>query len=131
MEELVVFSSAKDNLVPTHLVPIPQQVRELCLSLLPTHPAQDFVVEILAVLTKLAASSISHITSQIHLLLEHLESDPRAAVRRQALSDLRFLAEEERWAHLWHKEHMDRLVTADISLINIIKLSIKLYLMST
>ncbi|XP_022647055.1 integrator complex subunit 7-like isoform X2 [Varroa destructor] len=99
----------------THDAQTANQVRELCLSLLPTHPAQDFVVEILAVLTKLAASSISHITSQIHLLLEHLESDPRAAVRRQALSDLRFLAEEERWAHLWHKEHMDRLVSYALS----------------
>lgn len=87
------------------------QVRELCLSLLPTYPAEDFVVEILAVLTKLSASSVSHITSQIHLLLEHLQSDPRAAVRRQALSDLRFLAEEDRWAHLWHKEHIDCLVS--------------------
>ncbi|XP_028969068.1 integrator complex subunit 7 [Galendromus occidentalis] len=94
----------------THDAQTAYQVRELCLSLLPTHPAQDFVVEILDVLTKLTSTSVTHLTSQIIILLEHLETDPRASVRNQALSDLRFLAEGEKWAHLWTREHLERLV---------------------
>lgn len=67
-------------------------------------------MEILDVLTKLTSTSVTHVTSQILILLEHLETDPRASVKRQALNDLRILAEGEKWAHLWTREHLERLV---------------------
>ena len=46
---------------------------------------------------------------QVELLLTHLNEDPRKAVMRQVLSDLRFLATSER-AHLWSASNVSSLM---------------------
>nr|XP_023026136.1 integrator complex subunit 7 [Leptinotarsa decemlineata] len=74
-------------------------VRSLCIELLPGYPAQEFVLVTLNTLTKLAATTLVDIPSQIHLLLKYLKNDPRWEVKSKALQHLYELAKPG--AHLW------------------------------
>ena len=63
----------------------------------------------LRTLTRLSSHTLVDVPDQVDLLLTHLNQDPRKAVMRQILADLRFLAIEER-AHLWSKSNIDTLL---------------------
>ena len=81
-------------------------VRETCVDLLPVYPSQDFTTVTLHTLTLLSAHSLVDVPDQVDLLLKHLNQDPRKAVKRQILKDLRFLANQD-YAHLWSNSNVD------------------------
>ncbi|KAF7282000.1 hypothetical protein GWI33_003665 [Rhynchophorus ferrugineus] len=83
-------------------------VRTLCLDLLPSYPAQDFVLVILNTLTKLAATTLVDIPNQVLLLLKYLKNDPRWEVKSKALQHLYELAKPG--AHLWPPGAADDLI---------------------
>ena len=68
--------------------------------MLPGYPSEEFVLVTLRTLTRLSAHTLVDVPDQVELLLKYLVEDPRKAVMRQTLADLRFLCTEER-AHLW------------------------------
>ncbi|XP_062502910.1 integrator complex subunit 7-like [Corticium candelabrum] len=80
------------------------RVRQLCISLLASHPAQDFVLIALETLTKLAAAAFLGTIPQIELLLDYMKRDPRILIKRKALRDLDMLAQKS--PHLWNKQHI-------------------------
>jgi len=80
-------------------------VRQTLLNLLPVYPSQDFAVVTLHTLTLLSAHSLVDVPDQVELLLRHLVNDPRKAVKRQILIDLRFLANQD-YAHLWSQANV-------------------------
>jgi integrator complex subunit 7 len=80
------------------------RVRQLCISLLASHPAQDFVLIALHTLTKLAIAALLGTVSQIELLLSYIKQDPRLLVMQKALRDLDKLAWKS--PHLWEKKHI-------------------------
>ncbi|XP_066147671.1 integrator complex subunit 7 isoform X2 [Euwallacea fornicatus] len=83
-------------------------VRTLCLDLLPSYPAQDFVLVILNTLTKLAAATLVNISSQVTLLLKYLKTDPRWEVKSKTLQHLYELAKPG--SHLWPPGAVDDLI---------------------
>ena len=87
-----------------------QIVRQTCIEMLPGYPSEEFVLVTLRTLTRLSAHTLVDIPDQVDLLLTHLEKDPRKAVMRQILADLRFVATDDR-AHLWTKSNIDALLT--------------------
>ena len=82
----------------------------LIVDMLPDYPAQEFVLVTLHTLTLLSAHTLTDVPDQVDLLLQHLIQDPRSAVKRWVLADLRFLANENR-AHLWSKENIESIIT--------------------
>ncbi|XP_069697826.1 integrator complex subunit 7 [Periplaneta americana] len=74
-------------------------VRQLCTDLLPSYPAQEFVLVTLNSLTQLASATLVDIPNQVSLLLHYLRTDPRWAVKAQVLQGLHLLAGQG--AHLW------------------------------
>ncbi|KAI4458261.1 c1orf73 protein [Holotrichia oblita] len=87
-------------------------VRKLCTDLLPSYPAEDFVLVILKTLTQLAATTLVDIPSQVILLLQYLNNDPRWQIKFRALQHLYHLAQPG--AHLWPTGAVDSIV--DIAL---------------
>lgn len=73
-------------------------VRSLCVQLLPSYPAQNFICVTLHTLTLLAGETLVEIPQQLLLLLDHLR-DSRRAVQAQVLADMKILA--DKGAHLW------------------------------
>ncbi|XP_071449800.1 integrator complex subunit 7 [Hetaerina americana] len=63
-------------------------VRHLCLQLLPSYPAEEFVLVTLNALTQLASATLVDVPVQVSLLLKHLSMDPRGAVGTAALGGL-------------------------------------------
>lgn len=99
-------------------------VRKLCTDLLPSYPAEDFVLVILKTLTQLAATTLVDIPSQVILLLKYLNHDPRWQIKFRSLQHLYHLAQPG--AHLWPSGAVDSIV--DIALntnsLKILKLSL-------
>ncbi|KAJ8921543.1 hypothetical protein NQ315_003163 [Exocentrus adspersus] len=83
-------------------------VRSLCIDLLPSYPAQDFVLVTLNTLTQLAAATLVDIPRQVNLLLSYLKNDPRWEVKLKALEHLYELAKPG--AHLWPLGAIDDIV---------------------
>ncbi|KAG5874925.1 hypothetical protein JTB14_019593 [Gonioctena quinquepunctata] len=83
-------------------------VRSLCIELLPGYPSQDFVLVTLNTLTKLAATTLVDIPSQVNLLLNYLKHDPRWEVKSKALQHLYELAKPG--AHLWPAGSVEDLI---------------------
>ena len=77
--------------------------------MLPNYPAQEFVLVTLHTLTLLSAHTLIDVPDQVKLLLRHLITDPRSPVKRWVLTDLRYLANENR-AHLWSEENIGSIV---------------------
>ena len=50
------------------------------------------------------------VPDQVDLLLKHLVEDPRKAIMKQTLADLRFLCTEDR-AHLWTASNISLLLS--------------------
>ena len=82
-------------------------VRNLCVQLLPSYPAQNFVCVTLHTLTLLAGETLVEIPQQLLLLLEYLK-DSRRSVRAQVLSDMNILA--AKGAHLWTNRDVEALI---------------------
>jgi integrator complex subunit 7 len=78
--------------------------------MLPDYPAQELVLVTLHTLTLLSAHTLIDVPDQVELLLRHLIADPRSTVKRRVLTDLRFLANENR-AHLWSRENIESIIT--------------------
>ena len=72
-----------------------QIVRQTCIDMLPGYPSEEFVLVTLRTLTRLSAHTLVDVPDQVDLLMNHLNQDPRKAVMRQILADLRFLATGE------------------------------------
>ncbi|XP_022912913.1 integrator complex subunit 7 [Onthophagus taurus] len=83
-------------------------VRKLATDLLPGYPAEDFVQVILTTLTKLAATTLVDIPSQVELLLEYLHEDSRFQIKSSVLQQLYELAKPG--AHLWPPGAVDSII---------------------
>jgi integrator complex subunit 7 len=82
-----------------HNLATANQVRELCVKLLPTYPAFSLVTSTLHTLTTLAMATKIHIPDQVWLLLSYARSDARGRVRLFALRELESLAAAS--PHMW------------------------------
>ncbi|XP_068089036.1 integrator complex subunit 7 [Hyperolius riggenbachi] len=81
--------------------------RQLLQQLVTSYPSTKMVIVTLHTFTLLAASSLVDIPKQIQLLLQYLKSDPRKAVKRLAIQDLKFLANKT--PHTWSKDNVQAL----------------------
>uniref|UniRef100_A0A671VJP5 Integrator complex subunit 7 n=1 Tax=Sparus aurata TaxID=8175 RepID=A0A671VJP5_SPAAU len=77
--------------------------RELLQHLVNSYPSTPMVIVTLHTFTQLAASSLVDIPKQLQLLLQYLKDDPRKAVKRLAINDLKLLAKKA--PHLWIREN--------------------------
>uniref|UniRef100_A0AAX7SZJ8 Integrator complex subunit 7 n=1 Tax=Astatotilapia calliptera TaxID=8154 RepID=A0AAX7SZJ8_ASTCA len=77
--------------------------RELLQHLVNSYPSTPMVIVSLHTFTQLAASSLIDIPKQLQLLLQYLKDDPRKAVKRLAVNDLKLLAKKA--PHLWIREN--------------------------
>uniref|UniRef100_A0A803TFS5 Integrator complex subunit 7 n=1 Tax=Anolis carolinensis TaxID=28377 RepID=A0A803TFS5_ANOCA len=78
--------------------------RQLLQQLVTSYPSTKMVIVTLHTFTLLAASSLVDIPKQIQLLLQYLRSDPREAVKRLAIQDLKLLANKT--PHTWSRENI-------------------------
>uniref|UniRef100_W5LR13 Integrator complex subunit 7 n=1 Tax=Astyanax mexicanus TaxID=7994 RepID=W5LR13_ASTMX len=78
--------------------------RELLQELVSSYPSTPMVIVSLHTFTQLAISSLIEIPKQIQLLLQYLKDDPRKAVKRLALQDLKLLAKKA--PHTWTKKNI-------------------------
>uniref|UniRef100_A0A3B5AB75 Integrator complex subunit 7 n=1 Tax=Stegastes partitus TaxID=144197 RepID=A0A3B5AB75_9TELE len=81
--------------------------RELLQHLVNSYPSTPMVIVSLHTFTQLAASSLIDIPKQLQLLLQYLKDDPRKAVKRLAINDLKLLAKKA--PHLWIRENTQTL----------------------
>uniref|UniRef100_A0A8C5MR27 Integrator complex subunit 7 n=1 Tax=Leptobrachium leishanense TaxID=445787 RepID=A0A8C5MR27_9ANUR len=81
--------------------------RQLLQQLVTSYPSTKMVIVTLHTFTLLAASSLVDIPKQIQLLLQYLKNDPRRAVKRLAIQDLKFLANKT--PHTWSRENIQSL----------------------
>ncbi|XP_015477702.1 integrator complex subunit 7 [Parus major] len=81
--------------------------RQLLQQLVTSYPSTKMVIVTLHTFTLLAASSLVDIPKQIQLLLQYLKSDPRKAVKRLAIQDLKLLANKT--PHTWSRENIQAL----------------------
>ncbi|XP_061560134.1 integrator complex subunit 7 isoform X2 [Phycodurus eques] len=87
--------------------------RELLQNLVTSYPSTPMVIVTLHTFTQLAASSLIDIPKQLQLLLQYLKDDPRKAVKRLAISDLKLLAKKA--PHLWIRENTQTLCECALS----------------
>lgn len=87
--------------------------RELLQHLVNSYPSTPMVIVSLHTFTQLAASSLIHIPKQLQLLLQYLKDDPRKAVKRLAINDLKLLAKKA--PHLWTREDTQTLCECALS----------------
>uniref|UniRef100_A0A8C9T3X3 Integrator complex subunit 7 n=1 Tax=Scleropages formosus TaxID=113540 RepID=A0A8C9T3X3_SCLFO len=81
--------------------------RQLLQQLVTSYPSTQMVIVTLHTFTQLATSSLIDIPKQIQLLLHYLREDPRKAVKRLSIQDLKLLAKKA--PHLWTKENTQAL----------------------
>jgi len=84
------------------------KVNELCMELLASYPAAEFVRVTLTALSTLASATLIDVPQQVALLLRYLQDDPRLSVKRHALHLLHSLA--RRGAHLWPQGALNNLI---------------------
>lgn len=77
--------------------------RELLQQLVTSYPSTPMVIVTLHTFTQLAASSLIDIPKQLQLLLQYLKDDPRRAVKKLAIQDLKLLSKKA--PHLWTREN--------------------------
>uniref|UniRef100_A0A3Q4A8U3 Integrator complex subunit 7 n=1 Tax=Mola mola TaxID=94237 RepID=A0A3Q4A8U3_MOLML len=87
--------------------------RELLQHLVNSYPSTPMVIVTLHTFTQLAASSLIDIPKQLQLLLQYLKDDPRRAVKRLAINDLKLLAKKA--PHLWTRENTQILCECALS----------------
>uniref|UniRef100_A0A8D0HIC1 Integrator complex subunit 7 n=1 Tax=Sphenodon punctatus TaxID=8508 RepID=A0A8D0HIC1_SPHPU len=81
--------------------------RQLLQQLVTSYPSTKMVIVTLHTFTLLAASSLVDIPKQLQLLLQYLKNDPRKAVKRLAIQDLKLLANKT--PHTWSRENIQAL----------------------
>ena len=81
--------------------------RQLLQQLVTSYPSTKMVIVSLHTFTLLAASSLVDTPKQIQLLLQYLKNDPRKAVKRLAVQDLKLLASKT--PHTWSKENIQEM----------------------
>ncbi|XP_073528083.1 integrator complex subunit 7 isoform X2 [Phyllobates terribilis] len=81
--------------------------RQLLQQLVTSYPSRKMVIVTLHTFTLLAASSLVDIPKQIQLLLQYLKNDPRKAVKRLAIEDLKLLANKT--PHTWNRDNIQAL----------------------
>ncbi|XP_039086031.1 integrator complex subunit 7 [Hyaena hyaena] len=81
--------------------------RQLLQQLVTSYPSTKMVIVSLHTFTLLAASSLVDTPKQIQLLLQYLKKDPRKAVKRLAIQDLKLLANKT--PHTWSRENIQAL----------------------
>nr|XP_005888621.1 PREDICTED: integrator complex subunit 7 isoform X2 [Bos mutus] len=81
--------------------------RQLLQQLVTAYPSTRMVIVSLHTFTLLAASSLVDTPKQIQLLLQYLKNDPRKAVKRLAIQDLKLLANKT--PHTWSRENIQAL----------------------
>ncbi|XP_049612413.1 integrator complex subunit 7 [Syngnathus scovelli] len=87
--------------------------RELLQNLVTSYPSTPMVIVTLHTFTQLAASSLIDIPKQLQLLLQYLKDDPRKAVKRLTINDLKLLAKKA--PHLWIRENTQTLCECALS----------------
>ncbi|CAL8392086.1 integrator complex subunit 7 [Gadus morhua] len=87
--------------------------RELLQQLVNSYPSTPMVIVTLHTFTQLAASSLIDIPKQLQLLLQYLKDDPRKAVKRLAIQDLKLLAKKA--PHLWLRDNTQTLCECALS----------------
>uniref|UniRef100_A0A4W6F578 Integrator complex subunit 7 n=1 Tax=Lates calcarifer TaxID=8187 RepID=A0A4W6F578_LATCA len=87
--------------------------RELLQHLVNSYPSTPMVIVTLHTFTQLAAFSLIDIPKQLQLLLQYLKDDPRKAVKRLAINDLKLLAKKA--PHLWIRENTQMLCECALS----------------
>ncbi|KAK2582610.1 hypothetical protein KPH14_004897 [Odynerus spinipes] len=90
-------------------------VNELCMELLASYPAVEFVRVTLSALSTLASATLIDIPEQVVLLLRYLQDDPRLSIKRHALHLLHTLA--RRGAHLWPQGALNNLIESTTKLL--------------
>lgn len=106
-------ASMKLQLIPIlqymhHDTSTASMVNELCMELLGSYPAIEFVRVTLSALTTLASATLIDVPGQVALLLRYLHDDPRVSIKRHALHQLHSLA--QKGAHLWPQGALTNLV---------------------
>ncbi|KOX73792.1 Integrator complex subunit 7 [Melipona quadrifasciata] len=90
-------------------------VNELCMELLASYPAVEFVRVTLSALSTLASATLIDVPQQVALLLRYLQDDPRLTIKRHALNLLHSLA--RRGAHLWPQGALNNLIESTTTLL--------------
>ncbi|KAL0116673.1 hypothetical protein PUN28_009950 [Cardiocondyla obscurior] len=90
-------------------------VNELCMELLASYPAAEFVRVTLSALSTLASATLIDVPQQVALLLRYLQDDPRLSVKRHALHLLHSLA--RKGAHLWPQGALNNLIESTTTLL--------------
>ncbi|KYM91886.1 Integrator complex subunit 7 [Atta colombica] len=91
------------------------KVNELCMELLASYPAVEFVRVTLSALSTLASATLLDVPQQVALLLRYLQDDPRLSIKRHALHLLHSLA--RRGAHLWPQGALNNLIESTTTLL--------------
>uniref|UniRef100_A0A8C0KMG7 Integrator complex subunit 7 n=1 Tax=Canis lupus dingo TaxID=286419 RepID=A0A8C0KMG7_CANLU len=110
--EAAVFAAANFSLIPIlqhmhHDAILASSARQLLQQLVTSYPSTKMVIVSLHTFTLLAASSLVDTPKQIQLLLQYLKNDPRKAVKRLAIQDLKLLANKT--PHTWSRENIQAL----------------------
>ncbi|XP_074078713.1 integrator complex subunit 7 [Macrotis lagotis] len=87
-----------------HDASLASSARQLLQQLVTSYPSTKMVIVTLHTFTLLAASSLVDTPKQIQLLLQYLKNDPRKAVKRLAIQDLKLLANKT--PHTWSKDNI-------------------------
>ncbi|XP_067845048.1 integrator complex subunit 7 [Heptranchias perlo] len=90
-----------------HDATLASSTRVLLQQLVALYPSTKMAVVTLHTFTQLAASSLVDIPKQIQLLLQYLKEDPRKAVKRLAVQDLKLLANKT--PHMWSRDNIQSL----------------------
>ncbi|XP_034936157.1 integrator complex subunit 7 [Chelonus insularis] len=106
-------ASMKLQLIPIlqymhHDTSTASMVNDLCMELLASYPAVEFVRVTLSAMSTLASATLIDVPGQVDLLLQYLQEDPRLSVKRQSLKLLLDLA--KRGAHLWPRGAVENLI---------------------
>lgn len=106
-------ASMKLQLIPIlqymyHDISTASMASELCMELLESYPAVDFVRTTLSTSTTLASAALIHVPAQVTLLLKYLREDPRLTIKMHALQLLLALA--NKGAHLWPQGALEQLI---------------------
>ncbi|XP_059841858.1 integrator complex subunit 7 isoform X1 [Hypanus sabinus] len=90
-----------------HDATLASSTRVLLQQLVALYPSTKMVIVTLHTFTQLAASSLVDIPKQIQLLLQYLKEDPRKAVKRLSIQDLKLLANKT--PHMWSRDNIQSL----------------------
>ncbi|XP_001602468.2 integrator complex subunit 7 [Nasonia vitripennis] len=113
-------ASMKLQLIPIlqymhHDISTASMANELCMELLESYPADEFVRVTLSASTTLASATLINVPAQVTLLLRYLLEDPRSSIKTHALQLLHNLA--KKGAHLWPQGALEQLIDSTTSLL--------------